>query len=78
MNGTMLSQIVWAMFVARHCMTKVAKNCEKKPKSDFHVIYYTGSDDSGSDNKAMVSLAGGKLLKNKILTKVMVFYGILF
>ena len=30
MNGTMLSQIVWVMFLAHHCLPKVAKKCQKK------------------------------------------------
>ena len=29
MNRTMLSQIVWVMFFAHHCLPKVAKNCQK-------------------------------------------------
>ena len=29
MNGTMLSQIVWIMFLTHHCLPKIAK---KKPK----------------------------------------------
>ena len=35
MNGTMLSQIVWVKFLARHCLPKVAKNCQKKQKVNF-------------------------------------------
>ena len=30
MNGTMLSQIVWVMFLAHHGLPKVAKNLSKK------------------------------------------------
>ena len=34
-NGTMLSQIVWVMFLAHYCLQKVAKNCQEKAKSSF-------------------------------------------
>ena len=30
MNGTMLSQITYVMFLAHHCLPKVAKICQKK------------------------------------------------
>lgn len=36
-NGTMLSQVVWDMFLAHHCISKVAKNCQKQPKAYFRV-----------------------------------------
>ena len=45
MNGTMLSQIVWIMFLAHHCLPKVPKNCQKKSKVDFRVNYSRGSDN---------------------------------
>ena len=53
------------MFLAHHGLPKVAKNCPKKPKVDFHVNYYIGSDnissdDSGSNNMGKVSLHGGQ------------------
>ena len=32
MNGTVLSQIAWFMFLAHHCLTKIAKNCQKSQK----------------------------------------------
>ena len=37
MNVTMLSQMVWAMFLDHHCLPKAAKNCQKMPKVDFQV-----------------------------------------
>ena len=56
MNGTMLSQIIWVMFLAHHCLPKIAKNCHKKPKVYFRINYYTGSDDFGSYDTGTVSL----------------------
>ena len=55
---TMLSQIVWVMFLAHHCSPKVANNCPKKPKVDFHVNYY--KDNSGSDHMGTDSLAASQ------------------
>ena len=49
-----ISQNVWVMFLARHCLPKVVKNCKKRPKFDFCVNYYTGSDDLGLDNMGTV------------------------
>ena len=49
MNGTMLSQIVWNMFLANHCLPKVDKNCQKKKKGNYRV-YCTGSDDIAVDD----------------------------
>ena len=35
MNVTTLSQIVWVMFLAHHCLPKVAKKFQKEPKFVF-------------------------------------------
>ena len=45
MNGDMLSQI----FLALHCLPKVAKNDQKKEKFYFCVNYYTASVNSASN-----------------------------
>ena len=60
MNDTMLSQIVWFMFLPHHCLPKVAKNCKKGPKVDFCVNYFISSDDSDSDDTGTVSLAASR------------------
>ena len=39
MNGTMLSQIVRVMFLVHHCLPKVAKKRQKKPKFAFPYKY---------------------------------------
>ena len=49
-GSTMLSQIVWVMFLAHNCLPKVAKNCQKKPRVHLFVNQYMGSNDSGSDD----------------------------
>ncbi len=46
-NGTMLSKIVWVMFLAQHCLPKVAKYCQKKLKVDDRVNYDMSLDDTG-------------------------------
>ena len=38
MNGTLLSHIVWVMFLAHHCLPKVSRNCQKKAKVDFRIL----------------------------------------
>ena len=45
------------MLLAQHCLSKVAKNCQKKPKVNFRVNYIMGSDNSGSENTGTVSSA---------------------
>ena len=41
MNGTILSQIVWVMFLPHHCLPKVAKNCQKKAKvKDWQLVIF--------------------------------------
>ena len=43
MNGTMLSKMVWNMFLAHHCLPKVAKNCQKKAKVEFMTFWRNDS-----------------------------------
>ena len=62
MNSTMLSQIVWVMFLVHHSLPKVAKNCQKNIIVDFLENYYAGSDDTGSDNTGTVE--GRQLVLN--------------
>ena len=38
MNRTLLSEIIWVMFLAHHCLPKVAKNCQKSQKSIFEQL----------------------------------------
>ena len=54
----MLSQIVWVMRLAQHCLLKVAKNCQKKPKINFSGNYYTGSDKTGADHLSTIISKG--------------------
>ena len=40
MNGTMLSQNVWIMFLAHHCLPKVTKNSAKKKAKKSSIALY--------------------------------------
>ena len=48
MNGTMLSQIVWAMFLSHPCLPNSSQKLSKKaPNVDFRVNYNTDLDNAG-------------------------------
>ena len=38
------------MFLAHHCLAKVAKTCQKKSNVNFHINYNTDLDNLGSDD----------------------------
>ena len=54
--------MVWVMYLAHHCLPKVAKSCQKKPKVNFCVNCNTGSDDTGWDDTGTASLDAGQRL----------------